>query len=275
MRDALLTLFLLICLCRAQIPPEVPRFELLELSIRVPSPDDAPFNTSSLETWVEVTEPGGILTTCRPFLKQNFSREQDPSGNEIVKPQGAPFFAVRFAPTMFGLHVLKQRFSAGANVTGIVPLNGSFVCTAPLRVDGFASVDPAYRQYFTLDGGQTAHWLVGENMGWAGVWPYFNGSARWSNGTGGTYMYDRYLGRLAAAGGNWVRLWLGPSLITEPTWDSELGSFLGMSLMGQVPFGTYNLAAAWRVDYVVELARSLGIKITVVLDAQQACCTPG
>lgn len=240
----------------------------------MPEPVANPFNVSSLQTWVTVTGPG-VQEVAFPFRKQNFNRAQDPFGNEVLTPVGDPFFAVRVAPTSLGEFTVVQHFSPGTNTTGIVPLNITFLATPPLRDDGFACVDPGFGQFFKLDSDDAAFWLVGENMGWSGVWPYFNGSSRWSNGTGGTFMYDRYLSRLAAAGGNWIRLWLGPSLVSEPSWDGEQGSFLAMSLMGEVPFGEYSLAAAWRIDHVVETCRALGIKITVVLDAQQACCTPG
>lgn len=109
----------------------------------------------------------------------------------------------------------------------------------------------------------------------AGVWPYYNGSSAFSNGTGGTFMYDRYLQKLAAAGGNYIRLWVCPSLVSEPTYDGEQASMLGLGLGALVPFGTYNLEAAWRGDYIVERARALGIKITVVLITTQELCDPG
>ena len=88
-------------------------------------------------------------------------------------------------------------------------------------------------------------------------------------------MYDRMLPRLAAVGGNYIRLWACPSLAAEPTYDGERGSFLALGLGALVPFGTDNLEAAWRLDYIVELARALGIKINFVLFTTQEACDGG
>ena len=82
--------------------------------------------------------------------------------------------------------------------------------------------------------------------------------------------YDRFLPKLAAVGGNWIRLWLGPSLVRDVSWQGEAGSFLPLALASKVPFGSYNLEAAWRIEHVVDLCRSLGVKISLVLEAQQA-----
>ena len=193
-------------------------------------------------------------------------RTQTPGGDEVLSPAGAPYFAARFAPAEAGVHTYWQ---VGAPA-GVPPLNGSLTCAGgPERPgDGYARVARG-GAYFTLND-LDAFWLVGENMAWPGCWPYYNGSCAYDNVTGGSFAYDRLLTKLAGVGGNWIRLWLGPSLVRNPAVNAELGSFLDMALpaMG-MPFASYNLAAAWRVNYVIDLARSLGVKITVVLEALQ------
>jgi hypothetical protein len=226
-----------------------------------------PFNCSNLGTSLTFTAPSGRNTTVLPYLTQDFTRSRGPDGTEELVPAGPPYFAARFAPSELGAHSYAQTRAP----RGVAPLNGSFVCAGGPAVagDGFARVAPG-GAYFTLDGAR-AFWLVGENMAWPGCYPYFNGSCAFDDEVGGTYMYDRLLPALAAVGGNWIRLWVGPSLVREVDMNGERSSFLSMALQGLgAAFGEYSLAAAWRVDYVVALARSLGIKITLVAEAQQS-----
>jgi hypothetical protein len=239
-----------------------------------------PFDAASLGTWLEVTPPGGgAAVSVVPFYTAAFVRSRNAtSGEEILTPSGgAPGFAARFSPRVLGTHAFVQKFLVTPPPAWLEPVQGTFECVAAGAIagDGFAHVDKRRGTYFTLDD-ESAFFLVGENMAWSGVWPYFPGSSQWSNGTGGTYAFDRWLPKLAAAGGNFIRLWLGPSLVRQPEWLGERGTMLGLALMGSddgsAVFGEYNLAAAWRVDYIVELCRQLGVKIALVLDAQQAFC---
>ena len=202
-----------------------------------------PFDSASLQTAVAFTAPSGRVIRALPFLTQDFARSQGAAGEEILFNASVPYFAVRLAPQELGEYAYAQTFAGGAPPPGVVPLApGSFTCAGgPARAgDGFAK---AANSRFTLDGANS-FFLVGENMAWPGAWPYFNGSARYDNASGASYMYDRFLPKLAAAGGNWIRLWLGPSLVRDVAWDGEQGSFLALALAGKARFGEYNLAAA-------------------------------
>ena len=256
-------------------------FAPLELAVPLPggAPPTPSFNVTS--TWVELLAPGASTPTRHAvFFTQPFTRALAANGSEVLEPAGAPRYAVRLACAVLGRHAYAQRAAPGAALPPDA-IAGAFECTAPARADGWAAVDAAHGQYFVLRNvsGTAASaplWLVGENMAWPGVWPYFNGSAQFSNGTGGTYMYDRMLPRLAAvSGGNYIRLWACPALVREPTYDGEQGSFLALGLGALVPYGSYNLEAAWRIDYIVELCRALGIKINFVLVTTQEMCDDG
>ena len=259
-------------------PASAPLLGLWEARGLLAPSNATPFDAASLGTWLEITAPDNATSTILPFWSAGFTRSQNASdGSEILTPDGgAPFFAVRFAPRALGRHSFVQRFLFEPPPPWLAPLQGSFDCVADGAIagDGFAHVG-ANGQFFTLDDAN-AFWLVGENMAWAGVWPYFPGSSQYSNGTGGTYAYDRWLPKLAAAGGNFIRLWIGPSLVRQPEWLGERGTMLGLALMGSddgtAIFGEYNFAAAYRVDYIVELCRRLGVKIALVFDSQQTLC---
>ena len=281
---ALLAALLLLRAASASALADAPLPMFAPLELVVPLPGGAPaqpsFNVTS--TWVELTSPTGSTTRHAVFYTQPFSRSQGAGGAEVLAAAGAPRYAVRLACAVLGRHAYAQRAAPG---TALPPgaLAGAFECVPPPAAasgDGWAAVDAAHGQYFVLRNvsgtGSTAPlWLVGENVGWPGVWPYFNGSSRFSNGTGGTFMYDRMLPRLAAVGGNYIRVWACPSLTAEPTYDGEQGSFLALGLGAFVPYGTYNLEAAWRLDYIVELCRALSIKINLVLFTTQESCDDG
>jgi len=225
-----------------------------------------PFNSSSLGTVVDFRAPSGRVITVLPFYTQDFVRSQGIDGSEILTNTSLPYFAVRIAPTEEGTYFYQQRYTVAT--PSEVPASGNFTCAGgPSRSgDNYAFVQ---NRKFTLDN-ESAFFLIGEDMAWPGCWPYYPGSAQYDNATGKSYMYDRFLPKLAAVGGNWIRLWVGPSLVRDVSWQGEEGSFLPMALASKVPFGSYNLEVAWRIEHVLELARSLGIKITLVLEAQQA-----
>ena len=255
-------------------------FEPLELVVPLPggTPTSPSFNVTS--TYVDLMPPTGATMRHAVFYTQPFTRTQNADGSEVLVASGVPHYAVRLTCAALGQHMYAQRAAPGS----VLPpgaITGTFECTAPVSSgDGWAAVDAVHKQYFVLRNvsGTNAikpFWLVGENVAWPGVWPYFNGSSRYSNGTGGTYMYDRMLPRLAAVGGNYIRMWACPSLTEEPSYDGEQGSFLDLGLGALVPYGSYNLEAAWRIDYIVELCRTLGIKINLVIFTTQETCEDG
>ena len=263
----------------APVSVSLSMYDPLELTVALPTPlpPSPDFNVSS--TWIDLTAPDGSVTRHGVFYTRAYARSQADDGSEVLTAAGAPHYAARLACAALGHHAYAQRTAPGFSPPPL-PLAGAFECSAPATADGWAAVDGAHGQYFVLrnisgTAARAPFWLVGENMGWPGVWPYFNGSSRFSNGTGGTYMYDRMLPKLAAVGGNYIRLWACPSLTAEPEWDGERGSFLALGLGSFVPWGTYNLEAAWRLDYIVERCRALGIKINLVLFTTQETCADG
>ena len=80
----------------------------------------------------------------------------------------------------------------------------------------------------------------------------------------GTYMYDRYFAKLAAAGGNYVRLWVGLSCLPPKNTPISLAGGAGAKL------GSYSLEAAWRIDYILALGERHGIYVLICFEAQQS-----
>jgi hypothetical protein len=146
----------------------------------------------------------------------------------VPEPAGEPAYAVRFMPAELGAYRFQLRRE------GHPVLEGGFECVpselaAPLAV---SRSDPAY--FARADG---EPWLaIGENVCWYGP--------------GRTLDYDRWLARLANAGGNYCRIWLAPWGF-QIEWDR---------------LGRYGLKRAWELDYVLALARELNIAVMLCLD---------
>jgi hypothetical protein len=80
----------------------------------------------------------------------------------------------------------------------------------------------------------------------------------WANDPG-TYGYDTWLSKLADAGGNYTRLWL------DPDWNE-----LGLEKLTREPgdgngLGRYDAQASWRVDYILDLARTRNVRVMLAL----------
>ena len=76
--------------------------------------------------------------------------------------------------------------------------------------------------------------------------------------------YDDYFSKLAASGGNYVRLWIGLSCLPPKSTPVSLAGGRGAR------FGSYSLEAAWRIDYILSLGRRLGIYVLLCFEAQQS-----
>ncbi len=146
------------------------------------------------------------------------------------RPAGEGGFAVRFCPTEVGRHsyVVRRDGTEGSL------LEGAFEAT-PSERPGLLRVGPAGASLLSFENGRPMA-LVGENMCWFGP--------------GGLDDYDRWLTRLAAVGGNYVRLWMAPWCFGIE-WQE---------------LGRYQQDRAQELDYVFRRARELGIYIMLCLD---------
>lgn len=72
----------------------------------------------------------------------------------------------------------------------------------------------------------------------------------WANAPGRLERFERYFTKLSASGGTHARIWLA-------SWCGQVAS--------DVP-GQYRLDQAWLIDRVLALARSQGLRVTLVID---------
>jgi hypothetical protein len=95
-------------------------------------------------------------------------------------------------------------------------------------------------RFFQLDDG-SSFFPLGANLSWA--------SHR------GTQDYEDWLPKYAAAGANWGRIWLSPNWVTTALERSE------------TPYGRFDLANSWRLDFILLLAEKHGIRLNLAIDS--------
>jgi len=211
----------------------VPQYGTFEARVSVEAKYDNPFDSSQIQVTGQFQNDDGSLHVVGGFLYREFKRKLDDDGFERLTALGKPEWRIRFTPPRPGEY---------AYIVSVVTEHGrtfsrrlSFTCK-PAKDDGFVRI--ICGRYFRYDSGRP-FFCIGHNLAWAKG--------------GGTRDYDKWLEKLARSGANFVRLWLW----RNPTFDLELMP----DAQGNGGVGRYDLANAWRLDYVLSRCEKLGIKV--------------
>lgn len=219
---------------------QVPAHHLVELSADIAATCDNPFDPDQIAVDAHITGPRGLSFIVPAFymVPVSFATRL---GVERAAVSGPPQFRVRFAPPEPGRY----------RVTLTATDRGGTLTSAPVSLVATPSAHPGFVRraagspaYFALDNGDS-YVPVGENLCWA-------------NGPTPLADYDRWLGDLGAAGGNWARLFLshgekGLEWSAPPTERPGVGTYLGL--------GRYAQDNAARLDRVVQRAEVSGIRL--------------
>eukprot|EP00762_Andalucia_godoyi_P000444 ANDGO_03246.mRNA.1 hypothetical protein len=202
-----------------------------------------PFDYSENAVYAVVSTPSkSSSVVVDAFLYQSFNRSLV-NGYEVVNPTSDPFFRIMYTPSEIGSFSVSVLLTFPKNGTrNVLCENLAFDAVAERTADspwgGFVKLS-ATHQHFQLDNGDSL-FLIGENMAWP--------SGK------GTYDYDDWLKKLGAAGGNYIRVWSGPfDVFSLETVHTGLKH--------------YDLGNAWRLDYVFELALSLGFVVELTMES--------
>ncbi len=221
--------------------------------MRIPEMTDVPqfdrwfhsFPLHSAIDQVTFTQQSG-RTSHRPVYRHQPARlSYDRHGYESIESEGDPVLQVRFTPDEPG-EVTWQAL-AGKQVVQ----SGSFTCTSSSH-PGYVRVSERDSRYFAFSQGGS-YCPIGVNLCWPVYYPVAKGGefeTGEQRATLGVGDYERWFQSMAAAGGNYTRLWLSsPALKTET--DHA---------------GVLDLASFARLDAIVELARYYGIKLKLCLE---------
>jgi len=217
----------------------VAQYEMQELTVDLGATYDNPFDPEDVSLDAEVVTPSGKTFRVPGFLDRPYERTLA-NGFEELKPAGDPRWKIRVTPLEEGVHRLRLTLK---DRQGTATRESSFIATKA-ESPGMVRVSPRDRRFFEFDNG-TAFYPIGSNVGW---------------GPRGTFDFETWFGDYGKAGANYARVWLSPSWTTfgmeQPGKPSE-----GKGL------GQIDLANAWRLDYVSELARKNGIYLQLCLES--------
>lgn len=219
----------------------VARQGLVEIPVPLDGEYSNPFDPGEVrvDAHVELPSGGRIVAPC--FFTRPHELEVDASGRERWIPSGPAGWALRLSPREAGRHSIELRVSDSRGERGL----GRMGIDVPRpSTPGLVEV----RHDRTLERADGTPFVpIGMNLAW------------WVS-PDPTLQIERALGRMAASGMNWARLWLthvGDGLTIEWGRYHRSGHFDGL--------GTYSLAAAARLDRIFAEAARLGIGVQLVL----------
>ncbi len=201
-------------------------WERVEFRVDLSATFDTPFDRDQIALDAVVETPSGKTMRMPGFFYQPFERQMwggnDRVFREHMVESGPPEWRVRFTPTEAGEHSVTME---ALDRTGSARSETVRFTAASGESRGFIRVSKTDPSYFEFDDG-TPYFANGLNIVEHPLSEYY-----------------RYLPRLAEAGGNFARLWIGFEYF-----GLELGTI-----------GDYRLDNAWYTDQVMELSEKHGI----------------
>ena len=219
-------------------PTSVGQGQTWEAALSVAPGVGNPFDPAEVEVACALHGPSGRSVTIPAFYYQGYTRSQSAGGAQGLQAAGAPEWRVRFAPPETGLwrYGLTYRRQNGSPVS----LTAGHLRVTASEGPGYIGIDAAAPHAFMDRRTRQPYLPVGENV----CWP----------DQGGTYDYDRWLGKLGAAGGNYIRLWVNEGRFTLGFEQSApVGNYLG------------GMDHAWELDYVLDECGRLGMRAVICL----------
>jgi hypothetical protein len=197
------------------------------------------FDPDEIDMQGHFTEPDGTVLTVPAFYFQDYTRTIQNNQDHLTL-SGASGWRMRFAPTQVG------RYTVSVTARD---KSGKQVKHQPIAFQCAASDDPGFirrsrddSRYFVFDN-RKPYVPIGANVCWAG--------------SRGTLDYDDWLPRYGDAGCSYFRVWLGPGWTT-----------FGMEHTGDgFGLGKFDQEKAWRLDYVLDLARKHGLYVMLCMDS--------
>jgi len=226
---------------------KVGQHEKFELTFRLSRVFKNPFDPAEADVRGHFVSPGGRHVEVPAFFHQGYERKLA-GGTERLTAVGRSGWKVRFAARDIGTW------------SCYVKVNGKVVENTTTRFQVVASRNPGYVRrsrtdplYLEFTNGQffypIGHTLRSPSDGRR---PY---AYRFQTPEGkGTYIYDAYFKKMAAAGENMARIWMC-SWWCGLEWNERWHGFAGI--------GRYNMENAWRLDHLVEQAGKHGIYIAL------------
>ncbi len=215
---------------------DLPAYERHEWRLVLRETPENPFDPASCAPYAVLQGPRGRHFTVPAFWYADCQRKMN-GPREEVQPVSPCEWRVRFALPLPGRWTV--RFGVRASDGDWMPSH-THTLTSRLPVSrGYVRVDSRDRTRLRYDDG-SLFLPVGANICW-GSWR-------------GTYDYDDWLPEYAKAGCNAFRLWLAPHWVTCALERPRTAD-------GQLGLGRFDLANAWRLDYILDRCYQLGLYV--------------
>lgn len=230
-------------------------YHQLELSFGVDGIDGLnPFDPDQIAVDAVLRGPDGKEFRRPAFYYQGYRRTLEADGTERLTPEGRASWRVRFTPTEPGTWQWRLAVARAGAKPLETPEHAIHVDAGPAR--GFVQVSKKDGRFFeTADG--AFFYPVGEHI----HTPFDRRSEEALNlpmpPSQGTFTYDYYFRKMQAGGANLTVVWMS-SWWLAVEWTQSWSGFFGLN--------DYNLANAWRLDYLFEQAEAKGIHLLVVVD---------
>jgi len=174
----------------------VERHAKIEITFAPPASYARPYDAAEVRAWAEIAAPDGAALKAPAFWFQPCEEKLLEAGGrsaDWIYPSGPCVWKVRFAPSAVGEY-------SGAVV---IEDRGGIHRSAPFRFECTPSARPGFLRAARKDGrylertSGEAFFAIGQNVAFLGYSQYVNGTAK----------LDEVFAAIAAAGGNFVRIW--------------------------------------------------------------------
>jgi len=208
----------------------VPLYDLFEVDLEVKDNFKNPFDPQEVDVRAIFTSPSGRIIEVPAFYFQDYNRTLV-NGKERLSKIGEPYWKVRFTPTEVGEYEFHVELKDEGQLVKTDSLK--FNVTSPSD-RGFVRVSEKDKRYFRFDNGDS-FLFIGHDVCWFG--------------SRGTYDYDDWFSSMSSNGEKITRIWMAPWAFGIE-WKT---------------LGSYDMAEAWRLDYVLEKAKERDIYVLLCL----------
>jgi len=245
-------------------PPMVRKFDTLTLRFELNRQVDNPFDPEKADvTCIVENKASGKKTEHIGFWFQDYDRA-DHFDEDELKPMGRPEWRVRITPREEGEYTYKLRVKLKSTSTkpGEPPyetleLPPRPFFAMPSEGKGFIKVSKKDSRFFEFENGDF-YYPIGHNVSspvdircWKLVFNQDPPAGR------GLPMYMDFFDKMEKNGENMAEVWMA-SWWLGIEWTSRWRDYYGA--------GRYSMQHAWKLDYVLELARKKGIYVHLVID---------
>ncbi len=232
----------------------LPTGRIFEMRFELTRAYDNPFDPDQIAIDVEYVTPSGRRISLPAFYYQDYQRIEMANGSERSIPRGRAHWRARFTPIEPGTH----QFTITAKDHHDSRLRSQTYVFEAVKSDfkGMVRVDPNDSKYLSFEDGSLFY-----PIGLIVRSPYdtrvkYNYEFE-PKPDRGLLVYDEIFPQMREAGINYTRVWMSSWWAALEWSEGVRPDYAGL--------GRYSMLSAWRLDYVMNLARKNGLHVALTL----------